>query len=186
METSLHLLEMIKIECAQESEADEIKIVINESYSVELGYDGVACKKVPRLLDSLEPTMKRAYLEQRVLKAIVERDDGTKSLAGIIVWEFDVAERVIHFGPFSVVKEFNGKGVGRALVAAVERIGREKRASNIEIYIINHRSDLFPLYEYWGFKDTGKRIEYPYPDRLTRPSSFFVYYRPIILKNEES
>jgi len=176
-----------------------------------MGVDGLACKKVPRLLDSLEPDMKRAYQEQRVLKAVIEKKDGTKSLAGVnfiyflamscyyasflllyvlctiilgvIVWDINNAERVIHFGPFSVLKEFNGQGVGRALVAAVEKIGQEKCANSIEIYVMNHRSDLVSLYEYWGFKDTGKRVEYPYPERLTRPSSFFVYYRPITITN---
>ena len=87
---------------------------------------------------------------------------------------------MISFGPFAVKKEFNGKGLGKALVSKVEDIGRQKQMKRIEIFILNHRGDLFPLYEKWGFKDTGRVADYPHPDRLTRPSWFKVYSREIV------
>ena len=94
--------------------------------------------------------------------------------------EWKLKDDAIYFGPFVVRKEYSGKGVGRALVAKVESIVREKGATRMEIFILNHRSDLIPLYEKWGFVNTGRTVEYPYPDRLTRPTWFLVYTRPII------
>jgi len=100
-------------------------------------------------------------------------------LIGFIAWEI-IDDEVISFGPFAVKKEFNGKGLGKALVSKVEDIGRQKQMKRIEIFILNHRGDLFPLYEKWGFKDTGRVADYPHPDRLTRPSWFKVYSREIV------
>ena len=92
-------------------------------------------------------------------------------LIGFIAWEI-IDDEVISFGPFAVKKEFNGKGLGKALVSKVEDIGRQKQMKRIEIFILNHRGDLFPLYEKWGFKDTGRVADWS-PDAAILVQSIF-------------
>eukprot|EP01036_Dinobryon_divergens_P035867 gene35867-46557_t len=151
---------MIEIVNARLEDADEVMSLVNEAYLVELGDSGVACKNALRLLDALEPSIQTAYSEGRAIKCLSKQSDGSTV----------IGDGVISFGPFAVRKEFNGKGLGKALVSKVEDIGRQKKMTQIDIFILNHRADLFPLYEKWGFSNTGRVVDYPYPDRLTRPS----------------
>eukprot|EP01035_Chromulina_nebulosa_P062193 gene62193-85053_t len=146
---------MIEIVNARLEDADEVMSLVNEAYLVELGDSGVACKNALRLLDALEPSIQTAYSEGRAIKCLSKQSDGSTVLAGFIAWEV-IGDGVISFGPFAVRKEFNGKGLGKALVSKVEDIGRQKKMTQIDIFILNHRADLFPLYEKWGFSNTGR------------------------------
>ena len=58
--------------------------LINEAYSIELGDSGVACKKLPRLLDAMEPSMRDAYAEERIIKCVHRKseEDDSKHIAG--------------------------------------------------------------------------------------------------------
>jgi GNAT superfamily N-acetyltransferase len=79
----------------------------------------------------------------------------------------------MYFGPFAVAPRCKGQGLGRALLDEVERLSRLRGISEIEIRVVNHRSDLFPMYEKLGYDYCGES-PYPKPEILTRPSHFLV------------
>jgi predicted N-acetyltransferase YhbS len=130
----------------------------------------VAFKNTNRLIDSLGDGLDVAYAENRILKVV--RSDDSAVIIGTIVFEIKAVDKLLYFGPFGVDKKYNGMGIGKALLNKVLSIGKEHDINGFEIKVVNHRSDLFPMYKKWGFKVIRDNIIYPHPERLTRPAHF--------------
>lgn len=84
----------------------------------------------------------------------------------------------MYFGPFAVAPRYKGQGYGRILLDEVERLSRQKGLTEIEISVVNHRSDLFPMYEKLGYEYCGE-CPYPKPEILTRPAHFIIMRRKL-------
>jgi len=160
------------------ADAPSIFNLINAAYSVEAGNDGVAFKNCHRLLTPLgDGLTEEMYENGFVLKA--EDDEG--KLQGVIVWKM-VPSRIeqgrqdLYFGPFSVDSAIKGKGVGGALMRHVFKLAADAGAAGCEIWVINHRQDLFPMYSALGFAEIAEE-SYPLPERLTRPAHFVILRR---------
>lgn len=70
-----------------------------------------------------------------------------------------------YFGMFSVAPALQGSGLGRAILAEAERLGRaELGASVMEMTVIAQREDLIAYYERRGFARTGETKPFPYGD----------------------
>lgn len=169
----------VKIERANVEDATTIFELINKAYSVEAGSDGVAFKNCDRLLSPLHDGLTEQHYEQGlILKAL----SNMGKIVGVMVWKL-VPSRVeegkqdIYFGPFSVSPNYKGKGIGKALMRKVFELGQEAGAVGCEIWVINHRADLFPMYHAMGFEDIAE-APYPHPERLLRPSHFIILRRP--------
>lgn len=152
--------------------------LINKAYEVEDGNTGVAFKKMPRLLHPFDSGLDTAYKNERVLKAVNDTDD----IVGCVV--FDLVEKngfkYLYFGPFAVYPHLQGQGIGGLLLAELRRIGLECGANYFEITVVNHRTDLLPYYQKLGFTI---QEEVPFEDieRITRPCTFFVMTKPLVL-----
>ena len=68
-----------------------------------------------------------------------------------------VARPVAQLTALVVPPEMRGRGVGRALVAAAERWGRERGADRLVVTTALHRADAPLFYERLGFEHTGRR-----------------------------
>ena len=77
-----------------------------------------------------------------------------------------------------MLPEWQRRGVGTSLLKRVEEIGRENSCIAMDISVVNHRSDLFPVYKKLGYEITG---EGPFPDaeRVSRPC-FFYFMRKML------
>ncbi len=155
--------------------------MINEAYAVEYGNDGIAFKKTNRLLHPTDSGLLEAYREDRVIKA-VDTDGFT---VGVIVWEIitkddtnEVGSQSIYFGPFAVHPLHQGKGVGKLLLEEVYSIARIRGISFVDISVVNHRSDLFPVYTKLGFVTTGL-MDFVDTERLSRPCHFVLMRKQI-------
>lgn len=143
--------------------------LVNEAYDVESGDSGLAFKNCPRLLSPFDGISETDYNEGRLLKA-VDKSKPNKPIVGMIYYELDGDST--YFGPFAVFPSYAGKGVGKALFQQVKVIGKTLGATSYAMNVSNHRTDLFPIYEKWGFKKTGQS-DFPDPERLTRPTFFY-------------
>jgi ribosomal protein S18 acetylase RimI-like enzyme len=57
-----------------------------------------------------------------------------------------------------VREDARGRGVARALVAAVEAAAREAGCDHLHVTTANHRADAQAAYRALGFEDTGRRF----------------------------
>lgn len=155
---------------AQKEDLQAVFDLINDAYQVETGCEGPAFKKTLRLLDLAEaeelfaPDAHLAVAEQggRIVGAISYR----------------AVPAGVYFGPFAVSPRAQGRGVGRALMAHVEAFGRATGAANVEISVVNVRSDILPLYEKLGFVAVGTE-PFPAPERCTREVHMVVLHKPL-------
>jgi predicted N-acetyltransferase YhbS len=153
---------------AKLEEADTVFAIINEAYKVEDGNTGVAFKKLPRLLDKFDCGMGDAYNEGRVLLLEVDGE-----IQGVIVWEHKANEKAMYFGPLAVPPMMQKKGIAHKLISQIAKLGQELGCDYIEISVVNHRTDIIPYYQRMGFETTSEG-EFPDPDRVTRPCSFYI------------
>ncbi len=71
-----------------------------------------------------------------------------------------------YLGMFAVRPGEQGRGVGRAMLAAAEAHARDTwGATRVEITVLNHRPELLAWYERCGFVPTGESHPFPYDDR---------------------
>lgn len=66
-----------------------------------------------------------------------------------------------HVGPIAVEPSHQGRGVGKALVAAAEEYGRERGITHLDLCVMSFRPTLPGFYESLGFEMTGTA---PYED----------------------
>lgn len=57
-----------------------------------------------------------------------------------------------------VREDARGRGVARALIAAVEAAAREAGCDHLHVTTANHRADAHAAYRALGFEDTGRRF----------------------------
>ena len=155
---------------AKLNEAELLIALINDSYEVERGDTGVSFKNSNRIHTNNE--LDDAITQNRVIKAVIGDE-----CVGCIVWE--ESDEALFFGPLAVSTKHQGKGIGKALIHQVELLCREKNKLRMEMCVVNHRTDLIPMYEKFGFVNTGKTDPYYEPHYLTRPSHF-MYFTKIL------
>jgi ribosomal protein S18 acetylase RimI-like enzyme len=63
---------------------------------------------------------------------------------------------VWHFGQFAVEPELQGRGIGSALLSAVEASAREAGASELALDTSEHADALITFYERYGFRKVGE------------------------------
>lgn len=158
----------MKTRYATSNDIPELVRIINNAYRVEDFFvDG----------DRTNADDVRSRLETPDACFIVIDSPGTSSLAAG-VW-VDVHEDRGHFAVLSVDPAFQGKGLARMLIDAVEAHCRDARCEWLDIEVVNLREELPPFYARFGFRpngtavfpDTGKLKRSAHLDLMTKPLS---------------
>jgi ribosomal protein S18 acetylase RimI-like enzyme len=78
-----------------------------------------------------------------------------------------------YFGMLSIDPRFQGRGLGRSMVAAVESRFRAQGCRAVDIHVVNLREELPAFYERLGYVTSGTL---PFPDdgSATQPCHFIV------------
>lgn len=156
----------MKTRYATSKENPELVRIINNAYRVEDFFvDG----------DRTNADDVRSRMETPNACFIVIDSPGTSSLAAG-VW-VEVHENRGHFAVLSVDPAFQGKGLARVLIDAVEAHCREAGCEWLDIEVVNLREELPPFYAKFGFKsngtgfftDTAKLKRDAHLDLMTKP-----------------
>jgi GNAT superfamily N-acetyltransferase len=83
-----------------------------------------------------------------------------------------------HFGLLAVDPAYQGKGVARALIDAVEQKCVAHGCHHVDIEVVNLRDDLPPFDSKLGFKVDGTK-EFSPPEELTREAHLVTWSKPI-------
>ena len=83
-----------------------------------------------------------------------------------------------YFGMLSVDPARQGEGFGRALVVAAESRCLSAGCHEVEIEVVNLRTELPPFYFRLGYTPEGTR-PFPPDDRITQPCHFIVMTKPL-------
>jgi predicted N-acetyltransferase YhbS len=118
------------------SDAEALVGVINRAFAIELKF--FSTERID-LAETLEHLEKGAFL--------VAEDNGT--IAGCVY--VDASREKAYFGLLAVEPGQQGRGIGSKLIADAEEFGRAAGRSIMEIRVLNHRTELPPLYEKLGY-----------------------------------
>jgi ribosomal protein S18 acetylase RimI-like enzyme len=83
-----------------------------------------------------------------------------------------------YFGMLSIDPRFQGRGLGRSIVTAVESRFRAQGCRAVDIHVVNLRKELPAFYERQGYVSSGTL---PFPDdgSATEPCHFVVMTKPL-------
>ena len=157
------------------ADVPELVSLINVAYdAVEFGSSGTAFKTTQRLLPCDVPAFAADVAAGKLLLAREGGPDGR--IIGAI--HSAVSDGHAHFGPLAVSVDAQGRGVGRALIAAAEAAAAAAGAAEMRIEVVDCRTDALPAYERAGYARTGT-APFPAPDRCSRPVHFILMAKPL-------
>ncbi len=157
---------MISLRTAKESDADAVARLVNTAFLVEQFF-------IER--DRTNPATVRNLLVKG--KFLLAEAEGTPNLLGCVYFELR-GERG-YFGMLSIDPAHQRTGVGRQLVAAVEKTFRDAGCKFSDLKIVNVRTELHALYRRWGYVDTGTGV-YDDPTPTKIPVHFITMSKPLL------
>jgi GNAT superfamily N-acetyltransferase len=102
---------------------------------------------------------------------IVVDAPGSSSLAGAVL--VDVHDRRGHFAMLSVDPPYQGRGIARELINAVEEHCRRAGCNALDLEIVNLRDELPAFYEAMGFA-SGETAPFPNTGKLKRDAHLVI------------
>ena len=98
-------------------------------------------------------------VDARDARIVLAERDG--ALCGSVLLKLE--RDAVYVGMFAIEPALQAQGLGRALLAEVERIVRaESLAQRLRMSVIGQRSELIAWYERRGYRRTGRRERFPY------------------------
>ena len=121
---------------AAEADAESLVPVINRAFEVELKF---FTKPRIDLKETLAHFQKGSF--------IIAESDGQLAGCNYVELRGDLG----YFGLLSVDPDFQGRGLGRTLIEKAEEFARNEGCKLMQIRVLNHRTELPPLYEKLGY-----------------------------------
>lgn len=111
----------------------------------------------------LVAVLDEAALDEAALDEAGARDDAPGGPAPVVACcHLQRRARGAYLGMFAVRPGLQGRGVGRAVLAAAEQHVRDRWGlGTVEITVLDHRPELLAWYERCGFRPTGERHAFP-------------------------
>ena len=78
-------------------------------------------------------------------------------------------EQEAHIGLFAVARAWQGRGLGRRLLAHAEAVAQDMGARRAAMRVVTQRADLIAFYERCGYRRTGEVGAYPVGEGVGTP-----------------
>jgi ribosomal protein S18 acetylase RimI-like enzyme len=112
----------------------------------------------------------REMIDDPATQILVAEDREAGLLASVAVTDEGETAAAVHVGMFAVRPTEQGRGIGRALLAEAEVVGRQLGRALARMSVLAQRTELIAYYERRGYRRTGARAPFPYGDpRLGLP-----------------
>ena len=154
----------------------------NLSYKVEVGKTGLAFKITERY-SNLSDVKDDINSKHGQFFYVQESESSDKTCLGCIFAKATKDKKAVSYGPFAVHPSHQKRGIGTLLQETVYSYARKLGIHNIQILVVNHRTDLYKspasgFYPKRGYKMIRKLkwTDYEYCDNkmISRPTFFRV------------
>ncbi|MGD0367711.1 MAG: GNAT family N-acetyltransferase [Acidobacteriaceae bacterium] len=150
---------------AEESDLPALMALINQAFKVEAFFI---------VRDRLTPDETHAYFQKG--RFLLAEENG--ALAGVVYVELR-GDRS-YLGLLSVNPSLQKTGLGHRLMAAAEEFAREMGSHNMDLTVVNLRTELPPFYRKLGYVEDGTApIRPDMVPRVTRPCHFIKMTKPL-------
>jgi ribosomal protein S18 acetylase RimI-like enzyme len=106
-----------------------------------------------------------AQLLARPGSRIVVAESAEGLLGSVLIKDEGDAVGAVYVGMFAVRPGLQGQGLGRALLAEAERVGRQELGRRaVRMTVLIQRTELIAWYERRGYRRTGVREPFPYDE----------------------
>ena len=110
-------------------------------------------------------------LREHLRKGVLYVAELSGTIVGVIYVELR-GERA-YFGLLSVAPEFQGRGIARRLITAVEDYARQHACTHMDITVVDLRTELLPLYNHLGYVEILRGpIRPEMESKVTQPCQF--------------
>ncbi|HXH32561.1 MAG TPA: GNAT family N-acetyltransferase [Bacteriovoracaceae bacterium] len=146
------------------SDAKDLCAVINSAYRGEPSKEGWTSEAdlVGGLRIDLAGVSELLGLEKNHFIVAVNDADGLLGSVHVI----EEAAGVLYFGLLAVNPKFQTAGIGKRLLAEVEKLAQVQGARKIRIMVLNVRDELISYYERRGFRLSGQEEKFPFEELL--------------------
>ena len=145
------------------TDADALVQLINAAYRVEDFF---------KIGDRIDATEVHEKLQQG--RFLLLEDD--RGLVGCV--HIQVAGTVGHIALLSIDPSRQKQGLGAQLIAIAETACWDQGCREMEIEVVNLRTELPPYYRKFGYAEVGKR-SFPDSERTSQPCHFIVMRKPL-------
>jgi GNAT superfamily N-acetyltransferase len=149
---------------AQLEDAEALAALINLSYRVEDFF---------KIGDRTDATEVRAKMKEGVFILL---EDGDRRIAGAVY--VTSHDRVGYFGMLSIDPPRQGQGLGSRLIGEAEDHCRRAGCTEMELEVVNLRTELPPYYRRFGYVERGTR-PFTETERTSQPCHFIVMSKPL-------
>lgn len=111
-----------------------------------------------------DPIAVQQIIDGPASQILIVEDGDVGLLGSVAVTDEGEGEGAIHVGMFAVRPTEQGRGIGRALLAEAEAVGRRMGRELARMTVLAPRSELIAWYERRGYRRTGARAPFPYGD----------------------
>lgn len=154
---------------AGDADVQELARLINAAYVVE-GFFLAG--------ERTSPDQVRARLQHSASCFLVVDDPQAPERLAACVW-VEVREDRGYFGMLAVEPAWQGRGLARLLITAVENHCRSAGCRFLDISVVNLRSELPAFYRQFGFAPYGT-APFHDPVKLTRPAHLVLMTKPLV------
>jgi GNAT superfamily N-acetyltransferase len=108
--------------------------------------------------------------------AFILLEDADRRIAGVVY--VTAHDRVGYFGMLSIDPSRQGQGLGSRLIGEAEDYCRRGGCTEMELEVVNLRTELPPYYRRFGYVERGTR-PFTETERTSQPCHFIVMSKPL-------
>lgn len=161
------IIKFMFVSKAKPTDVEALNLLINSAYRGASSRQGWTTEEGILGGIRIDETTLRTYFEHEKI-TILKYTENDGFISGTVYLEVRTAE--LYLGMFAVSPNFQGKGIGKALLVEAEKFALANNCDSIVISVISSRIELMKWYKKLGYVADGKSIAFEeIKDRFGEP-----------------